>query len=104
MEPVNEKTLQKAKSLDDLATRICGFGYYAYHKDDRDHPIPKEAVREYLEIGAAFQNMQTEVEPKQQKLKQLADAMYYAAQNLTIEPSRLRKAKEEYHQFCINEL
>ena len=104
MEPVNEKTLQKAKSLDDLATRICGFGYYAYHKDDRDHPIPKEAVREYLEMGAAFQTMQTEDERKQRKLKRLADAIYTAAQYLTTDTTRLRKAMEEYHQFCINEL
>lgn len=26
MEPVNKKMLQKAKSLDNLATLICGFG------------------------------------------------------------------------------
>lgn len=64
MEPVNNHALQKAKSLDSLATLICGFGFYAYHKDDHDHPIPKEAVREYLEMGAAFQKMQTEEEPE----------------------------------------
>lgn len=102
MNNVNKHSLQKAKSLDDLATRICGFGYYAHHNDDREHPIPKEAVKEYLEVGAAFQ--MKEIDPKLSKLKRLADAMYTAAQLLTTDASRLRKAMEEYHQFIINEL
>ena len=102
MNNANKYSLQKAKSLDDLATRICGYGYYAYHNDDREHPIPKEAVKEYLEVGAAFQVKETE--PKQQKLKKLADAMYHAAQYLTTDASHLRKAMDEYHQFIINEL
>ena len=102
MTNANMYSLQKAKSLDDLATMICGFGYYANHNDDRDHPSPKEAVKEYLKVGAAFQVKETE--PKLQKLMQLADAMYTAAQNLTTDASRLHKAMEEYHQFVINEL
>ena len=102
MNNANKYSLQNAKSLDDLATRICGFGYYANHNDDREHPVPKEAVREYLEVGAAFQMKKTE--PKLQKLKKLADAMYTAAQYLTTDASHLRKAMEEYHQFVINEL
>jgi hypothetical protein len=102
MNNANKHSLQKAASLDDLATRICGFGYYAHHNDDREHPVPKEAVREYLEVGAAFQMKETE--PKLQKLKKLADAMYTAAQNLTSGTWPLRKAMEEYHQFVINEL
>jgi len=40
---------------------------------------------------------------KLEKLKKLADAMYYAAQHLTTDASRLHKAMEEYHQFIINE-
>ena len=36
-------------------------------------------------------------------MKKLADAMYYAAQHLTTDASRLHKAMEEYHQFIINE-
>ena len=40
---------------------------------------------------------------KLEKLKKLADAMYYAAQQLTTDASRLHKAMEEYHQFIINE-
>ncbi len=52
---VNKQLLQRVDSLEQLASRICGYGYYAYHKDDRDHPIPKEAVKEYLEMGAMFQ-------------------------------------------------
>lgn len=51
---VNKQMLERADSLDELATMICGYGYYAHHKDDRDHPIPKEAIREYLEMGAIF--------------------------------------------------
>lgn len=58
MNNVNKKTLKIAKSLDHLATLICGYGDYAYHNNDREHPIPKEAVKEYLEVGAAFQKQQ----------------------------------------------
>ena len=94
----NKYSLQHADSLDDLATRICGFGFYANHNDDFEHPVPKEAVKEYLEVGAAFQMK------KLQKLKKLADAMYRAAQYLTTDASHLRKAMDKYHQFVINEL
>lgn len=51
----NRQLMQKAGSLEKLATMTCGYGFYAYHKDDREHPIPKDAVREYLEVGAMFQ-------------------------------------------------
>ena len=37
------------------------------------------------------------------KLNKLADAMYYAAQYLTTDASRLHKAMNEYHQFIIHE-
>jgi hypothetical protein len=37
------------------------------------------------------------------KLRKLADAMYYAAQYLTTDASKLHKAMDEYHQFIINE-
>ena len=40
---------------------------------------------------------------KLEKLEELADAMYYAAQYLTTDASRLHKAMDEYHQFIINE-
>ena len=42
-------------------------------------------------------------EEKILKLRKLTDAMYYAAQYLTTDASRLHKAMEEYHQFIINE-
>ena len=45
------------------------------------------------------QKIREEVE----KLKKLADAMYYAAQYLTTDASRLHKAMNEYHQFIITE-
>jgi hypothetical protein len=99
MNNANKHSLQMAESLDDLATLICSFGYYAYHNDDRERPIPKDAVREYLEVGAAFQMKETE--PKLQKLKKLADDMYHAAQYLTTDASHLRKAMDEYQQFVI---
>ena len=37
------------------------------------------------------------------KLRKLADAMYYAAQQLTTDASRLHKAMEDYHRFVTNE-
>lgn len=99
MNNANKHSLQRAESLDHLATLICGFGYYAHHNDDHEHPIPKEAVKEYLEVGAAFQMKETE--PKLQKLKKLADGMYHAAQYLTTDASHLRKAMDEYQQSII---
>lgn len=42
-------------------------------------------------------------EEKLTKLRQLADAMYYAAQNLTTDASILHKAMEDYHQFIIQQ-
>ncbi len=41
---------------------------------------------------------------KLSKLKELADNMYYAAQYLTTDASRLHKAMEDYRQHIINEL
>lgn len=43
-------------------------------------------------------------EEKFHKLKQLADAMYKAAQYLTTDASRLHKAMQDYKQFVIHEL
>ena len=40
---------------------------------------------------------------KLEKLKKLADAMYYAAQYLTTDASQLHKAMDEYHKFIIHE-
>lgn len=40
---------------------------------------------------------------KLEEIKKLADAMYYAAFNLTTDASLLRKAMEEYHQFITHE-
>lgn len=40
---------------------------------------------------------------KLEKIKELADAMYYAAQQLTTDASRLHKAMDEYRKFIINE-
>ena len=54
MNDANKYSLQRADSLDELATLICGFGFYANHNDDFEHPVPKDAVREYLEVGAMF--------------------------------------------------
>ena len=40
---------------------------------------------------------------KLENIKKLADAMYYAAFNLTTDASLLRKAMNEYHQFIIRD-
>ena len=40
---------------------------------------------------------------KLKDIKKLADAMYYAAQYLTTDASRLHKAMDEYHKFIIHE-
>lgn len=40
---------------------------------------------------------------KLEKLKKLADAMYYAAMYLTTDASHLRKTMEDYHQFIVQE-
>lgn len=40
---------------------------------------------------------------KLDRMKKLADGMYYAAQYLTTDASRLRKAMEDYYQFIITE-
>lgn len=41
---------------------------------------------------------------KVDKLKELADKMYYAAQHLTTDASRLHKAMEDYKNYIICEL
>jgi len=38
------------------------------------------------------------------KLRQLADAMYYEAQNISTDASRLHKAMQNYRKFVIYEL
>lgn len=40
---------------------------------------------------------------KLEKVVKLANGMYYAAQYLTTDASRLRKAMKDYHQFIIND-
>jgi hypothetical protein len=40
---------------------------------------------------------------KLEKVVKLADAMYYAAQSLTTDASKLHNAMDEYHQFIITE-
>ena len=43
-------------------------------------------------------------EEKLTKLRQLADAMYEAALNISTDASRLHKAMQDYRQFVIYEL
>ncbi len=43
-------------------------------------------------------------EEKLEKIKKLADAMYFAAQTLTVDASRMRKPVEDYHQFVTHDL
>lgn len=67
MKKVNKKLVEMATSIENLATMICGHGSFAYHNDDRNYPIRKEAVLEYLEMGAKF--------VEQQMLKDAMDAV-----------------------------
>lgn len=39
---------------------------------------------------------------KLDKIKKLADAMYYAAFYMTTDASRLRKAMKDYHNYIIH--
>lgn len=66
MKKCNKQLVEMAESIEDLATMVCGHGYYAYHNDDAEHPIPKGAVQEFLEMGEAF--------AKQQMMKSAVDA------------------------------
>ena len=50
-----------------------------------------------IEHSIAIENAKIE------KLKKLADAMYDAAQQMTTDASRLRKAMKEYHKFVFQE-
>lgn len=45
-----------------------------------------------------------DINEKFEKLKKLADDMYVAAQYLSTDASRLRKAMNEYHHFVVYEL
>ena len=44
------------------------------------------------------------LQEKLNKLKQLADAMYYSMQNLTNDTTKIREAMNNYRQFVIYEL
>lgn len=87
-----------SETIEQLAKEICGYGHFAYENDDCEHPIPRKAVEEYLSVGVMF------ADKKLKQLKQLADAMYSAAQYLTTDASRLHKTMEEYRQFIIHQL
>ena len=58
MKESSKKLIEMAGSIQELATMICCHGSYAYHNDNRDYPIPKDAIKEYLEMGAAFSQQQ----------------------------------------------
>ena len=68
--------------------------------DMKDSPFVAMCLQSFRH---GIENTLDEVNPKIEKLKKLADAMYNAAQYMTTDSSRLRKAMEEYHQFVIQE-
>lgn len=94
------KIVADSETIGLLAKKICGYGYFDEYEvaDEVSYPIPIKAVEEYLGIGVMFE------EKKLKQLRRLADAMYLAAQHLTIDASRLHKAMDEYYQFIIHEL
>ena len=50
-----KKLVELADSIEDLAVIICGHGWYDYPNDDREHPVPRKAIEQYLTMGAMFQ-------------------------------------------------
>jgi len=70
MKYVNKHSVEMADSIEKLATFFCGYAYHGYFNDDREHPIPKAAVMELLEMGAEWQ--------KQQMMKDAVGANVYS--------------------------
>lgn len=66
----------------------------------KDHPFVNMCVTSFRH---GIENTLDEIEPKQKKLVKFADAMYYAAQQMSTDASRLHKSMKEYHQFIIHE-
>lgn len=62
----------------------------------KDFTLGVSIAKHFYEMG--------EKKDKTKKLEKLADAMYFAAFNLTTDASKLRKAMRDYYQFVIKEL
>lgn len=73
MKKSSKQLVEMAGSLEELATMICGHGSFAYHNDDRDYPIRKEAVLEYLEMGDSFSKRKVVEEPVSKDLEDLVE-------------------------------
>lgn len=67
-------------------------------------PYTQEECKAMVKTIAQLRKEKKEMQEKLTKLKQLADAMYESAQNLTTDASRLHKAMQDYRQFVIYEL
>lgn len=64
--------------------------------------IRKDKVNEML--NQAFLEGQKVIKEKLTKLEEMADKMYYAAQYLTTDASKLRKAMRDYWYYVVYEL
>lgn len=64
--------------------------------------IRKDIVDEKL--NQAFLAGQETMKEKLTKLEEMADKMYYAAQYLTTDASKLRKAMRDYWRYVVYEL
>lgn len=64
--------------------------------------IRKDIVDEML--NKAFLKGQETMKEKLTKLEEMADKMYYAAQYLTTDASKLRKAMRDYWHYVVYEL
>lgn len=64
--------------------------------------IRKDIVDEKL--NQAFLKGQETMKEKLTKLEEMADKMYYAAQYLTTDASKLRKAMRDYWHYVVYEL
>ena len=94
MKKSSKQLVEMAGSLEELATMICGHGFFAYHNDDRDYPIRKEAVLEYLEMGDSFSKRKVIEEPVSKDLE--AEIESYMKTNLKWNSDALREPIENW--------
>ena len=49
-----KQIVNDSNSLDELALKICGYGHFDHPNNDREYPVKREYIREYLEIGMMY--------------------------------------------------
>lgn len=69
----------------------------------KDEEKAEEIKYEFWDNYDAAMAMAQWKNEKLEKMKRLADEMYFRIQTLATDPRPLRKAMEDYHNFIINE-